>query len=132
MFFKTVFVFCKIQDALNSTVQQESAKPAKAVIDLLQQVVNFRLKTVNHGLLWEIAKIVKDYISWILCPNVNLKIQIVKNISTVIVQLAKLFITYLTLFVIWMLKVAQFKNQLISVYHAIQDISLRVENVLNL
>lgn len=63
MFFKTVFVFCKIQDALNLTVQQESAKPAKAVIDFLQQVVNFRLKTVNHGLLWEIVKIVKDYIS---------------------------------------------------------------------
>jgi hypothetical protein len=63
MSFKTVFVFCKIQDALNLTVQQESAKPAKVVIDLLQQVVNFRLKTVNHGLLWEIVKIVKDYIS---------------------------------------------------------------------
>ena len=132
MSFKTVFVFCKIQDALNLTVQQESAKPAKVVIDLLQQVVNFRLKTVNHGLLWEIVKIVKDYISWILCPNANLRILIVKNISTVIVQLVKLFITYLTLFVIWMLKVAPFKNQLISVYHAIQDISLLVENVLNL
>lgn len=132
MCFKIVFVFCKIQDALYLTVQQENAKHAKVVIDLLQQVVNSRLKTVNHGLLWEIVKIVKDYISWILCLSVNLKIQIVKNISTVIVQLAKLFIIYLTLFVIWMHKVAQFKNQLISVHHAIQDIILLMENVLSL
>jgi hypothetical protein len=57
------FVFYKIRDALFLTVQLENAKLAKVVIKLLQQDASLTLKTANHGLLWEIAKIVKDYTS---------------------------------------------------------------------
>jgi hypothetical protein len=77
MCWRMQFVFYKIRDALFLTVQLENAKLAKVVIKLLQQDASLTLKTANHGLLWEIAKIVKDYTSWIHYLNANSRILIV-------------------------------------------------------